>query len=340
MSGLSFPTITQNSDIRTLEAIQIEQDRTNSATVYHELSRCAVEGSALSVCMSRSDRDPDYSNRLHRILGNLRTQLTDIPEGDLELRSINRRYRLDSLDTQHFFALGDTIDDLVSANIREHYEEQKHAENNALDISNFDPPLPLVPRSIGRLRSIVCLNLQNNVLKELPQELFELDRLRELHLGYNYLKTLPEAIGRLHHLRVLNVEQNQLEALPRSIQYLSNLEILRAPHNQLTNFEVNIERLYQLRALYLSNNRLTSITLYPAPRLDYLDLENNRLTLFPRVEVLHQGCQVYLSGNSLHDVNIHVIKNEALQVYFVEHKKPEVKRKRSSEEENVARQGL
>ncbi|MBS0647812.1 MAG: hypothetical protein JSS10_01150 [Verrucomicrobia bacterium] len=80
------------------------------------------------------------------------------------------------------------------------------------------------------------------------------------------------------------------------------------------------------------------MTMYPASSLGYLHLENNQLTHFPNIEVLPQGCQIYLAGNPLNEDHIRTLKNEALQVYFVGYEKPELGKKRSRPEDGVNQQ--
>lgn len=334
MSGMSFSTITQPAGVKSLEELLLEQDSVNSKNTYHELSKHAVEGSSLSLCMPRSDKDPNYAQRLTRILNNLKSQLAHMPEGEIEVREIDWQYGPNNFDIGHFLALAEKAHEYVEHAVMAHYEEQKR--DGLLNVSNFEPPLPIVPRSIGALRSVTSLNLQDNALTELPRELFDLESLRALHLGGNRIKSLPEAIGRLRHLCVLNVEQNRLESLPRALENLTKLEVLRASNNRLTSFSIHIEKLNKLRNLYLYGNSISTITVYPALRLDCLHLEDNQLTRFPRVEVLPRGCQIYLSGNPLQHGNTTMLRNEALNVYFVEYVKPEIGKKRASPEKEVS----
>jgi hypothetical protein len=330
MSGVSLQLCT----VKSFEQMLQEQESVNSADVYDELSRYGVAGSALSVCISRSDRDPNYSQRLERILQGLKTQLARMPGGELEVREIDRRYGPDSFDIRHFLDLAEKAHDFVSENIIGHFEDQKEEDkrDDQLDVDSCNPPLPFVPRSIGRLRSLTSLNFQDNTLTELPRELFDLVSLRILHLGDNRLTSIPEAIGRLRNLRVLDVDNNRLESLPRALDDLTNLETLRAANNRLSSFSVHIEKLHRLRSLYLYQNRISSLTIYPAPRLGCLHLEQNQLTRFPAVEVLPHGCHIYLSGNPFPPDNITMFKNEALEVYFVGYVKPELGKKRPLED--------
>jgi Leucine-rich repeat (LRR) protein len=338
MSGVSLPTTTQDPLVKTLEQLTLEQDLVNSKDTYLELIRYVREGSALSICLARSkDPHPNYHVLLKNTLNALQWELKSIPGGPLELRKINMHYRSESLAIEYFRALANKIHDIVEDNIFGHYEEQRREENrdDRLEVSNCNPSLSMIPSSIQKMRSLTYLNLQANALTELPEELFGLERLTYLHLADNRLKSIPAAIGRLRNLRVLDVEFNDLKSLPHAIEDLTQLEVLRASNNQLANFALNTSRMHRLGALYLYNNELTSVTMYPASSLGYVHLENNRLTRFPNIEVLHRGCQIYLSGNPLDETDIFTFKNEALQVYFVGYEKPVLGKKRSRQEEEA-----
>lgn len=338
MSGVSFPKTTKDSLVKTLEQLALEQDLVNSKDTYLELTRYVREGSALSICLARSkDSHPNYHALLKATITALQLQLKSIPEGPIELRKINMHYGSESLEIEYFRALANKIQDFVEDNIFGHYEEQRREENrdDQLDVSNCNPSLFMIPSSIRRLRSLTSLNLQQNALTELPDELFRLEGLTILHLADNRLKSIPTAIGRLRNLRVLDVECNHLKALPSTIEDLTDLEVLRASNNQLANFALNTSRMHRLGALYLYNNELTSVTMYPASSLGYVHLENNKLTRFPNIEVLHRGCQIYLSGNPLDETDIFTFKNEALQVYLVGYEKPVLGKKRSHQNEEA-----
>ena len=50
-----------------------------------------------------------------------------------------------------------------------------------------------------------------------PNELCQLNCLRELHLDHNRLTMLPSSISNLSHLAVLNLSHNPIGALPAEI---------------------------------------------------------------------------------------------------------------------------
>jgi len=64
----------------------------------------------------------------------------------------------------------------------------------------------------------------NKPLGEIPQEVFELNQLKELSLAGNQLTSIPPEIAMLQNLERLQVAGNRLESLPEEIGLLENLE--------------------------------------------------------------------------------------------------------------------
>jgi leucine-rich repeat protein SHOC2 len=141
--------------------------------------------------------------------------------------------------------------------------------------------LTSLPESIGNLRNLSKLVLNNNQLTSLPESISNLTNLSELVLNNN-LTSLPESIGNLTNLSELVLNNNQLTSLPESIGNLTNLSELVLNNNQLTSLPESIGNLRNLRELVLNDNQLTSLpeslgNLY----LSKLILNNNQLTSLP-----------------------------------------------------------
>jgi len=83
----------------------------------------------------------------------------------------------------------------------------------------------------------------------LPEEIGELDSLKELNLSFNNLKHLPASIGQLHQLEFLDVQYNYLEELPASIGDLHSLHFLIIGKNALPAIPIEIANLQSLLEL-------------------------------------------------------------------------------------------
>ncbi|WKN44220.1 leucine-rich repeat domain-containing protein [Tunicatimonas pelagia] len=108
---------------------------------------------------------------------------------------------------------------------------------------------------------VVALSLGfNDLVGELPIELYQLTALEELDLNDNYLRgTLDEAIGQLAQLQVLELSVNQLHGpLPQAIGQLRQLEILLLSVNNLEGeIPSSWRNLTQLRELDLISNLIS-----------------------------------------------------------------------------------
>ena len=83
-----------------------------------------------------------------------------------------------------------------------------------------------LPASIGLLRKLHTLLLNENFLEELPAEIGSCHQLTVLSLRKNQLERLPPEIGQLSRMRVINVSCNNLKHLPVSVLKLPSLTAL------------------------------------------------------------------------------------------------------------------
>ena len=159
-----------------------------------------------------------------------------------------------------------------------------------------------LPESIGQLAKLRKLDLAGNQLTVLPESIGRLTQLRELWLNNNQLTALPESVGGLTQLRLLYFGGNQLTALQELLGSLTELQELHLWFNQLTALPELIGRLTQLQSLDLDDNQLTSIPEWVGrlTQLRQLYLANNQLTALPEsIGQLIQLRQLWLSNNQL-----------------------------------------
>ena len=112
---------------------------------------------------------------------------------------------------------------------------------------------------LERLQSLTELNLENNVLYDLPTSFSRLRKLQKVNLAKNRLQTLPMDLGNLRDVKELDVSMNRLETLPESLKELTNLIDFAAAKNFL----------YKLPPLFLLRN------------LQRLNLDANELHCLP-----------------------------------------------------------
>ncbi len=136
--------------------------------------------------------------------------------------------------------------------------------------------------TIGALRGLRALTLQNLLWQELPDWLRQMQQLRWLNLSQNQLRQLPpfprlhtlllnsnkglalreedfEDEQRIACLRRLELSHCSLDKLPASIGRLQNLRILRLRGNNLMYLPASMQTLSQLEVLDLAGNRYLSV---------------------------------------------------------------------------------
>ncbi|XP_033632265.1 leucine-rich repeat-containing protein 58-like [Asterias rubens] len=151
-----------------------------------------------------------------------------------------------------------------------------------LDLSYMN--LKKCPPRIGYVGTqLVCLNLINNRLTELPEEIGLLRGLEELFLQYNCLEELPDTIGQFHKLQELDCKNNHLCRLPASIGNLSSLSMFNATNNLLRSLPTELGNLTRLEELCLHSNQLTELpdSICNLVNLTALYLGENRITKMP-----------------------------------------------------------
>lgn len=81
-----------------------------------------------------------------------------------------------------------------------------------------------VPQSLCTgMFSLTHLTLHNNKLDSLPENIGDLQNLREIRIDHNQITRLPDSICTLQHLRLLHIDGNPITSLPEEIGKLSEL---------------------------------------------------------------------------------------------------------------------
>ena len=118
------------------------------------------------------------------------------------------------------------------------------------------------PANAGRyLKQAIMINLQSNLLREIPAFLLELPCIQELNLSHNRLQEIPEVFEWASSLAVLDLSHNDLQSLPQSCE-APNLRSLNLSHNNFQQVPLNICSFFNLDSLDLSHN--PDITKLPA----------------------------------------------------------------------------
>ncbi|CAL0314257.1 unnamed protein product [Lupinus luteus] len=140
-----------------------------------------------------------------------------------------------------------------------------------------------LPNSIGKLSSLVTLDLSENRIMALPSTIGGLSSLTRLDLHANRITELPDSIGNVLSLVYLDLCGNQLSSLPTSFGRLVLLEELDLSSNQLSVLPDTIGSLVSLKILNVETNDIDEIphSIGNCSSLRELHADYNRLKALP-----------------------------------------------------------
>jgi Leucine-rich repeat (LRR) protein len=112
----------------------------------------------------------------------------------------------------------------------------------------------VIPASVGKMKNLMFLTINNADTVAIPESIGELSRLRLLEINYGKIGMLPESIGGLKALEFLSMTGTPITQLPVGIGMLENLETLSLRDTGLTSLPSEIANLKKLKNLYLSGS--------------------------------------------------------------------------------------
>ncbi|XP_048576951.1 malignant fibrous histiocytoma-amplified sequence 1 homolog isoform X2 [Nematostella vectensis] len=163
--------------------------------------------------------------------------------------------------------------------------------------------LTLVPQSIINLVHLSDIDLSSNdlSLNGLPNEFFQLPKLKQLYLNDCQLKTLPSDIGLLRTLEGLQLNDNFLKTFPDELYSLRHLKKISAKNNCLICLSSRIIELQSLEKLLLMENNITVLPAEIAklPNLQFVNVFDNKLTRLPEsLTDLGSTTRIVVRGNN------------------------------------------
>ncbi|KAF8021086.1 hypothetical protein BT93_G1496 [Corymbia citriodora subsp. variegata] len=114
--------------------------------------------------------------------------------------------------------------------------------------------------SIGEMASLTCLSLHRCYqLRKLPDSIGKLRSLLELNLSMTRIKKLPDSIGDLKALEKMNIGWSEIMGLPNSIGGLESLLDLNLMHSEITTLPASIGDLKRLNWLCMDFSKIREL---------------------------------------------------------------------------------
>ena len=107
--------------------------------------------------------------------------------------------------------------DLSNKNITEipseisYLKKLRHIDLSNNHIKNFT--------ELTKLPNLVILNLDKNLISEIPKSINILKNLEILNLDKNMIKDIPMEIGTMYNLRILSLVDNPIEKIPWKLKF-------------------------------------------------------------------------------------------------------------------------
>lgn len=160
---------------------------------------------------------------------------------------------------------------------------------------------------LSKLTQLTHLNLEGCKIKSFDF-LQHLPKLQYLNLGRNQLKQIPDTVLGLKKLRVLILKQNKIEFIPASIEQ-SNVRELNLSGNRIEQLHPGIWHMKDLKKLTLRTNKIQYFDIakekvLSRSKLQELDLSNNQICHF-RIgpDQMQQLSVLDLSKNALNQLD-------------------------------------
>jgi Leucine-rich repeat (LRR) protein len=134
-----------------------------------------------------------------------------------------------------------------------------------------------------KFQNLLCLNLDQNLIKSIPESISSLKNLKELILSQNKIAFLPDAIGDFENLAKLDLKCNKLTRFPQVFSNLKSLRELNLSNNPLYSIPDIILELENLDKLAIDSSPLQCIpdTIIKMKNLKELSLYNCSITTLP-----------------------------------------------------------
>ena len=241
-SPLAEATFNHNIDMVRLLIQFGAEDRRHEA-LNQSLSRIDEDNQELIPLLLGSLIKCDENATKHHLIhtqsrkeGKMRLKMAVVDWSGLNLDTFKSEWIYESLGTCPFFSSQG-----LNASLCLKYVNHLNVSNNKLSE---------LPIEFFHLPNLTILNASNNQIEALPrivmatepdpsQPMWPCAALSRLNLSKNLLKTIPDFLFELPHLSILDLSSNHLVALPMSIWSAPKLSMLNCSHNRIKEIPTN-----------------------------------------------------------------------------------------------------
>ncbi len=180
--------------------------------------------------------------------------------------------------------------------------------------------LTSLPDGLGKLNIYMAI-LTGNDLKEIPEQIFEIDSLEELILAVNPIKEFPCKLSRLKRLKSISVAETGIKEINCDLSQLDSLKDFDIARNRLTKFPDQIKTIPNLTWLSLNDNEFTDLSFIDSrlKKLETLYLYSNKVkSISNETRFLGNLKELLIFGNEIESIpnNIADLKNlEKLEIW-------------------------
>ncbi len=180
----------------------------------------------------------------------------------------------------------------VSKRIR----KAKEKEEKFLDLSRMN--LKEIPDEVSEVNSLEKIDLSNNQIGELSDAFLKMPSIIELNASYNNLDYSSFIkLSNIPSIRLIDISGNQIEVIDEELRRFKNLKVLNLSKNRVKKVGVDFSVCPRLTDLNLSENLIEEI--------DIVNFINSKLVVLD------------LSGNPLKHLDEDIIKQKKLKSLFL-----------------------
>ena len=180
--------------------------------------------------------------------------------------------------------------------------------------------LTSLPDGLGKLNIYKAILTGNN-LKEIPEQIFEINSLEDLILAVNPIKEFPCNLSRLKRLKSISVAETEIKEINCDLSQLDSLEHFDISRNGLTKFPEQIKTIPNLTWLSLNSNLFTDFSFIDGrlKNLETLYLYTNKVkSISVETKFLENLKELLIFDNEIESIpdNIADLKNlEKLEIW-------------------------